>query len=304
MKQIRFYSLVSRVPFLRSYTAKFIFIALLCNHVPVTVAIFFHEHLHGAPHHLNPLSPIPVIAVSALLMAFTLRGLLRPVNLCSQALRDYMDRGLLPNLPVTYIDQAGTAMADLQRSLTCLDQLLKEREREAHTDMLTGVGNRAWGEEKLHRALDRTPTDPSPFCLAVLDIDRFKSINDSYGHETGDRAIRHLVGVLSRAIRSEDWLARWGGDEFVVFFRNCDAEQAREIVDRVYALLNDSPFVVDERTEQNLSISVGLCQCGDSSQETARTLFGKADRALYEAKASGRGRMVIRHEESVLQRAA
>jgi diguanylate cyclase (GGDEF)-like protein/PAS domain S-box-containing protein len=174
---------------------------------------------------------------------------------------------------------------------------LKEAEErlkvEAARDMLTGLCNRREFMKHFAAALKVAKRHDDPMSLCVCDLDRFKQVNDTYGHATGDRAIQKLAQLLTEEVRGdEDLPARLGGDEFVVLFPRATAAEAKACMDRVRVRLTGEPITADDGTLVPLGGSFGVAQLEDktTSQEE---LFEDADQALYEAKRTGRGRVVV-----------
>jgi diguanylate cyclase (GGDEF)-like protein/PAS domain S-box-containing protein len=174
---------------------------------------------------------------------------------------------------------------------------LKEAEArlkvEAAQDMLTGLCNRRAFMDRFKAALKIAKRHGDPLSLCVCDLDRFKQVNDTYGHATGDRAIQKLARLLEEEVRGdEDLPARLGGDEFVILFPRSTAEEAKASMDRVRVRLAGEPIRADDGTPVPLGGSFGIAQMEDKTTSEDE-LFEDADQALYEAKRTGRGRVVI-----------
>jgi diguanylate cyclase (GGDEF)-like protein len=127
----------------------------------------------------------------------------------------------------------------------------------------------------------------------VLDIDRLKSIHDEHGHQAGDACLEHFVSVLGRSVREGDWIARWGGDEFVVSVWQAQGEDtsAKRLLERAAGELREDPPVLPSGEEVKLTFSVGVCQW--RARDDVQGLFRKADEALYRAKAAGRNTVIV-----------
>jgi len=167
-------------------------------------------------------------------------------------------------------------------------------ERDSRTDQLTGLLNRRYGGERLQQELDRHHRYGQAFAVAMLDIDHFKSINDTLGHSAGDEVLvqvaKQLVDVSK--VRSSDIVIRWGGEEFLFAFPGTGLQQAAEIVERFRKHLWSAPVVVhtaDKSVTVTISGGVAECQNGD----TLQTLIERADTALYKAKSAGRNRLIM-----------
>ncbi len=177
----------------------------------------------------------------------------------------------------------------LARARTLLDfkAYLDSCEEHAFTDHLTGLANRRRFERQLEREVGRTSRYSRPFCLLMVDIDRFKLVNDNYGHEAGDAALKLLAKTLQEGTRGIDLAARIGGEEFAVLLTETGLETAMEIAERLRMAIR----AVEIPGVGRIAASFGLAECPSSAQ-TARDLFAVADAALYEAKRQGRDRVV------------
>jgi diguanylate cyclase (GGDEF)-like protein len=127
-------------------------------------------------------------------------------------------------------------------------------------------------------------------CLAILDIDHFKRINDEYGHAVGDRALKHLCAVLKPAVRETDILTRFGGEEFVLVLPDTPLPGAEFTLNRLLRLLERAPLDTGG-TLVSVRFSAGLAEW--TPQESAEHLIARADEAMYAAKRAGRGRVMV-----------
>lgn len=160
----------------------------------------------------------------------------------------------------------------------------------ASTDDLTGVANRRQLLSILEAERQRSLRSGAPFSLLQIDFDRFKQINDRFGHAVGDRALCHVVSQLQRISRGGDWLGRTGGDEFVAMLPDTDAEQAFAVARRMCDLVAASPLYI-ETQRLALSLSIGVAQWHPERPESIAVLLSRADQALYRAKQAGRNRV-------------
>jgi diguanylate cyclase (GGDEF)-like protein/PAS domain S-box-containing protein len=171
-----------------------------------------------------------------------------------------------------------TDVTELKRVEGEREELLgKVREMATH-DLLTGLSNRRVLEEQLPREMARARRSRSPFCVALIDIDRFKAYNDTHGHLAGDEVLRECARAWDAALRGEDTIVRFGGEEFLVLLPDTDPEEAAEVVERLR-----------ERTPMEQTCSAGLASW--DFVESSDDLLGRADAALYLAKASGRDQL-------------
>lgn len=171
---------------------------------------------------------------------------------------------------------------------------LDRTRREAHTDALSGVANRKAFDDKLKLLFGYHRRDGIAFALMLADLDRFKWINDTYGHQAGDRVISQLGRLLSEMVREGDFVARFGGDEFAVLLPHCDADTAMKVADRIRVGATKVNFGVASTEQMAVTVSVGvtLARHGD----TPESLFHRADEALYASKKAGRNQ--VRYESS------
>ncbi|MBA4502978.1 GGDEF domain-containing protein [Marinobacterium marinum] len=162
---------------------------------------------------------------------------------------------------------------------------VQEEQLRARTDPLTGLPNRAAYEQHLQAEMQRWQRYGSRFSMAVGDIDFFKQINDHLGHLAGDRVLRLVARVLKHNLRSTDFIARFGGEEFVILYPSTAAEQARQATEKLRIAIQNSPFnFKGEPVRVTLSFGVAEIRSGDD----AESLFVRADKALYRAKEQGR----------------
>lgn len=166
--------------------------------------------------------------------------------------------------------------------------LHQERERQAVTDGLTGVANRRSFNETFTREFERARRYGESLSLVLIDLDYLKKINDTYGHQAGDEAIKTIGRLLRESCRSIDSAARYGGEEFCLLLPNTEVEMAEQLADRLRRLINDEPIEGPGR----ISASLGVA-CYPMHADNEETLFQRADEALYAAKQGGRNQVKI-----------
>ena len=183
-----------------------------------------------------------------------------------------------------------------QRKFTGILHDISERlrlEREllalAQTDPLTGTSNRRHFLESAQNELMRAWRYNHPAGLLVIDVDRFKSINDRFGHATGDAALQTVVGIIGQVLRDSDLLGRLGGDEFAVLLPESDVEASLMVAQRLTQLVSEAT-VVGMGKEGTLGVSIGVAAVNPEEQSDVLELIAEADTALYRAKEAGRGR--------------
>ncbi|WP_127538820.1 sensor domain-containing diguanylate cyclase [Paenibacillus illinoisensis] len=165
-------------------------------------------------------------------------------------------------------------------------------ETMASTDLLTGLKNRRFFQLKMLESLEGYHATQREFSLLVVDIDHFKSINDTYGHPVGDLVLGNLAGLLQSVSRSSDVVARYGGEEFVIILTDCTAEQAVITAERYRTQVASADWGV-----YNITISIGAATVAE--EDTDQSLFQKADMALYASKTGGRNR--VTHAAGLIQ---
>ncbi len=158
-------------------------------------------------------------------------------------------------------------------------------------DSLTGVYNRAYFIELAERELVRTLRYGETFSIAIIDIDDFKRVNDTYGHLAGDRALQVISEVSLHNLRQTDTIARFGGDEFVVLFPYAGSQHVHESVDRIRRILANTPIPFADH-DIHISVSAGTATYNHSHTDLD-SILQQADNALYQAKNSGKNQVVV-----------
>jgi diguanylate cyclase (GGDEF)-like protein len=171
-----------------------------------------------------------------------------------------------------------------------LETARDELERIASTDSLTGLFNRRHFERHAEVEFERAKRYGSSLSFLLLDLDQFKWINDTYGHEAGDRALVTISAKLRSGIRSSDVLARLGGDEFVVMVVNADPGQVYLVAERLRRIIEETSLPVESEA-LHVQLSVGI-SCVEAADNDLGTTLKRGDRALYQAKQMGRNRIV------------
>lgn len=184
--------------------------------------------------------------------------------------------------PAAYVAVVAVAMAGLEtlrRSQAALARLVTQ-------DVLTNVLNARAFAERLGQELDRNRRYPRPLALLYMDLDNFKVINDTHGHQTGDAVLRLVADATRSSVRGADVVGRMGGDEFAVLMPETDAQLANEVAKRLVAGLRT---VFKGTPNVTASIGVVACTATDASTDD---LLGRADQAMYDAKKLGKDRVV------------
>jgi two-component system, cell cycle response regulator len=173
---------------------------------------------------------------------------------------------------------------------------LRERadrlEVQGRTDPLTGLRNRRHAEQHLAAAVRRAPEDGRDLAVLLIDVDRFKAVNDVHGHACGDRTLREIADRLRAAVRADDLVARWGGEEFLVVSRSTGTEGGQALGERLRNAVGEPPLRPAPGADA-LTVSVGGVDGAVPPGTTPDSLLAVADRNLYRAKDEGRNRTVV-----------
>ena len=185
-------------------------------------------------------------------------------------------------IPADTPDEIGRISRSFNQLLDIAERLLKEKDYLATTDPLTGVNNRLRFAKVLGDEAERKRRTNTPMALVMFDVDHFKRINDTYGHNVGDEVLKALANLVSTEVRVTDFFGRWGGEEFVLLLRDDDCEAAMAAAEKLRNLIasSDIPSV----GKVTCSFGVAAWMLGD----TEASLVARADKALYESKKGGR----------------
>lgn len=185
-----------------------------------------------------------------------------------------------------------TSKEALRRYAEKLEEAGRIEHLNARTDTLTGLPNRRYIEEVLEVECARASRLHQPVTVAMADLDRFKQVNDGFGHHTGDDALRFVADIARRACRASDFVGRWGGDEFVFILPATTIGEAVHFAERFRRALSETDFTHPKLTNaERLTISIGLAQASGEACDDAHQLLERADQALYQAKENGRNRV-------------
>lgn len=179
----------------------------------------------------------------------------------------------------------------MRQSLVRETAARRELEHYAMTDELTGLANRREALAALARLMAGERRNGQPLSLAILDIDHFKRVNDTFGHPTGDEVIRRVGQTVSEVMREQDLVGRLGGEEFIVILPDTNAAEAMIACDRLRAKVADTNLVVESGQVVAVTLSVGIAQM--ASGDDQGQLIARADAALYAAKTAGRDRVLL-----------
>lgn len=191
-------------------------------------------------------------------------------------------RALLPAIQ-DYVDAAKPEIVS--------KKLMQTLEKSARTDALTGLFNRKYLEESIDKIVHQSNRSNTPYGVLMADIDHFKMINDTYGHDVGDEAIRIIAQTLEQCVRQSDLVVRYGGEEFIVLLYNCDADYVKSVAEKIRIAFSKKKIKAKHETFSK-TISIGAAMFPKQS-ENFWQVIKYADVALYYAKNSGRNKVVL-----------
>ena len=193
------------------------------------------------------------------------------------------------------IESLASRMASMESEASELKDSLESQRLQALKDALTELPNRASYDEYMNNEYSRWQRHQRPLSMAIVDIDHFKSINDTLGHLRGDKVLKLVAREVSRHVRKEDFVARYGGEEFVVIMPETTLEDGLKAMEKVRQVIASCPFNFNQKPIP-VTASIGIAQF--SANDTIDSCFERADAALYRAKGSGRNRTEVDNLDS------
>jgi diguanylate cyclase (GGDEF)-like protein len=279
------YRALSRV-FPHSFRAKLMAVVVGCTMLPLGVFLVWLL-LHDGPTQAQLLTSITVTVMVTLLgvviALVLLYHLLTPLRMMADVVQAYQQEHRLPELPEDGRDEVGLLMRGINCGLRDIDDGMRELERNALEDPLTHALSRRGSDRSLHACIEHAEQG-TPLVLYVLDVDNLKPVNDEHGHAAGDRMLIDLVESSRRWLRGEDWIGRWGGDEFLI----CIHDGQRAANGRVRQWLRE--LATPRPDGIPIRVSIGCAQYRPGLD--AMQLYREADTAMYAAKAQG-GAMLV-----------
>ncbi len=186
----------------------------------------------------------------------------------------------------------------LKQLLTEKNQLIEQLESLSLHDGLTGIYNRRYLEEYLEKSVEECKRYKFALSVLMMDIDHFKRVNDTYGHQIGDRVLKKFAKRIGENIRKADMLARYGGEEFTVVSKNTGIKGAVIIADKLRIAVQEKPFKIDGHSI-DLTISLGIAAIEAGEYMDAAQLLRNADMMLYKAKGAGRNRIEFKAHDNL-----
>lgn len=282
---MRLYILLSALRWPRTYLGKILLVAFLCTYLPlllISLWLILKQPFELPVRVLFIFAVLGLAAGTFALLGAALRSLTEPLRRTATALETYRNHGRTPKLPVRFQDELGSVMREVQTTLKEVESLLSEAQRASLLDSLTNVLNRAGGEQRLREELARASRTGQPLSVAIIDVDKLKTVNDRWGHQMGDRFIASVATALQGGLREGDWVSRWGGDEFVVAFTSTHIDQAAKALERVLEKITE---IAPTGEPIGFGASIGLSRA--RPEDTVESILERADQGLYEAKRAG-----------------
>ena len=188
-------------------------------------------------------------------------------------------------------------MGALAKQISSLNVELKKVKTKAMTDGLTNAYNRGAFDAHIRKLVDQNTIKRTPFSLLMLDIDDFKKINDGYGHQIGDRVLVALVKKCTEFIRDVDFMARYGGEEFIIVLPGASLKNALKKAQRLRKAIAETHYTTQkEKGGKGLSITVSIGASSFHKNDSVTTVISRSDQALYQAKRTGKNRVVSEEE--------
>ena len=272
----------------RSYGGKVFLIAFVTTHIPLICFICYLFSLTNA-FNLTLLGLLTLATVTGTWLFFlAFHQLLKPVLLARRTLSAYFNNGQVLQLPTRFRDEVGLLLKSVADAIQIFERNRIVLEQLAFEDPLTGLLNRRAADRNLQQSLNLALRNQLPLGIAYLDVDHFKRINDHYGHAVGDQVLVKLSQYLQDRLRGSDWVARWGGEEFLLVLF-AEENGIRVALERIRSELA-SLRIIGAGSEIQFTVSIGLTMVNDT--DNPQTCLERADQALYQAKQAGRNRVI------------
>jgi len=245
-----------------------------------------------AGYSLMPLLMVAMLGVFPLTLdwAVVLIVIIVAPNLALETVRSQLMTRDTANMIWIFLMLGGISMWVQSSQLLMLLKLY----RESTQDPLTGLINRRVLMKRLESEIERLGKEKQSFCILMFDLDRFKRINDNYGHLTGDKVLKTTANILQKGLREHDIIARFGGEEFVAVLPGCKSHEAIAVAERIRASCHATQVTAPNGDGIQLSTSVGVTEYEPG--EAIETTLNRVDESLYKAKELGRNRVV--HSQS------
>lgn len=291
------YNFLSNLGLFNTFASKVIFITLICFLVAlIPIVIILLQYNFNIQQILLLCFVFFVsFSIGIVLLSILIKSLLLPINLVCDSLDEYKKNKVVPKLPANYSDELGVLMKDVQEFVESINSKMSSLTKNLMIDHLTGVYNRLSSEKRISEDIARVKRNHEKLTVAMFDIDDFKLFNDYYGHSVGDKCLTEVANTVKNNLRESDWIARWGGDEFLVVFSNVDSETSSNVLLRIMEILKNTQIKTDNKTI-NMSVSIGITELVDTDDYIS--ILKRVDMALLDAKNRGKAKIVIDNVKS------
>lgn len=273
----------------------------VATHIPI-ISIAAYVASGAAISAQAILAIILLATIAGTAFAFiVMRHLLLPVGDLARGLKSYRQEGRIPHLVKQRNDDVGHLTDEVRALINSLEEKLNRLKRQAFSDTLTGLGNRRWLAEVVSSEIARSRREQKPLSVIVLDIDHFKSINDTFGHDAGDEVLVAIAETMKRVLRPYDLVARLGGEEFCAFLPGTNLKEAVQIAERLREVI--AALEIETLRGRRITESFGVHEA-NTLREHFKDMLRIADEYLYQAKGDGRNRVqTIEARAAIIQTA-
>jgi len=234
---------------------------------------------------------LPFAVLSILIAIKLARSFTRPLKRLALAVSEVSQGNYDVQLPLNRRDEIGELAHAFNKMAVHLKENFEKVSDMANRDGLTGLYNARFFQEALARDTERVKRSGRPLALVLFDADRFKRVNDRYGHPVGDQVLQHISRIARSVLRGYDVLARYGGEEFIALLTDTTGPQAMQLGERLRKMAEQRPFIMDDGEALKVTISVGVAVA--RAPYDKKELISQADQALYNAKETGRNRVIL-----------
>lgn len=273
MEELRLWLLITLLSIVVVYLAFYSFTALIYLVIPALVYLVFHSRAFAV--HLTLMIVVTLVVIFA-------GSNLGPFNMGNELQSRFMLQSFLFTTAILIV-----GMVLQQRDLIKAIQSGDDWKFLADHDQLTGLKNRQSFLPLMHQEIKRSERNQHKLTVALVDIDHFKTINDTYGHFTGDKVLVEVSAKLKEILRNYDVIARIGGEEFALLFPETSLDKARELMERLRKEIENFKITADEHSV-SVTVSAGLAEWQQEQPEDVHQILTRADQLLYDAKHSGR----------------
>ncbi|HET9680109.1 MAG TPA: GGDEF domain-containing protein [Gammaproteobacteria bacterium] len=274
------------------FRGRLFLVAFVCVHLPLLSLVIYLALENAWTLQTKVALGVTFLAtlVGMLVLVWHLYRSTKPLRDITQDLQAYLKNHHLGGYEVRDSSELPALRDDLRKTLTLIEDHRQQLSTQATHDFLTGLFNRRIAEEHLDNNCKLAKRTGTPLCVALLDLDGFKDVNDSYGHDVGDGILREIAYCLRDSLRREsDWAARWGGDEFLLAVFAPPAE-AKLLFEEIRHTIASKPLHVNNMGI-HITVSIGVVPFTEA--DTPKDLLHWGDRLLYKAKSLGRNKVVF-----------